>query len=67
MSFSKWRQRLRLLSAVERLGHGESVTDVAFDVGYEDVSSFIAMFKLAMGQTPDKYCRNIKMSSHSLV
>ncbi|MGH6949544.1 MAG: helix-turn-helix domain-containing protein, partial [Vitreimonas sp.] len=33
MAFAQWRQRLRLLAAIERLGAGRSVTDVAFDVG----------------------------------
>jgi AraC-like DNA-binding protein len=54
-SFGRWRQQLRLLSALERLGAGQSVTEVAFDVGYQDVSSFIAMFKSALGQTPARY------------
>jgi methylphosphotriester-DNA--protein-cysteine methyltransferase len=39
------RPRFRFL---ERLAHGESVTSVAFDVGYGDVSSFIALFKAAL-------------------
>lgn len=55
MTFGRWRQQLRLLDAVERLGAGESVTSVAFDVGYQDVSSFISAFKSAMGKTPARY------------
>jgi AraC-like DNA-binding protein len=57
MSFGRWRQQFRLLLAVERLGAGESVTSVAFEVGYDDVSSFIAAFKAAMGTTPARYFR----------
>ena len=34
-SFSAWRQRVRLLEALARLGAGKSVTNVALDVGYE--------------------------------
>jgi AraC-like DNA-binding protein len=41
----------------ERLGAGESVSTVALDVGYEDVSSFIAVFKSALGETPARYFR----------
>jgi AraC-like DNA-binding protein len=55
MTFGRWRQQLRLLAALERLGAGESVTSVAFEVGYEDVSSFISAFKAAMGETPARY------------
>jgi AraC-like DNA-binding protein len=57
MTFGRWRQQLRLLTALERLGAGESVTIVALEVGYEDVSSFIAAFKAAMGETPARYFR----------
>jgi AraC-like DNA-binding protein len=31
------------------------VTSVAFEVGYDDVSSFIGAFKAAMGETPGRY------------
>ena len=55
LTFGRWRQQLRLLAALERLGAGESVTAVAFAVGYEEVSSFIASFKAALGSTPAKY------------
>ena len=55
LTFGQWRQQLRLLAALELLGAGESVTAVAFSVGYDDVSSFIAAFKAAMGVTPSRY------------
>ncbi|MGH8109173.1 MAG: helix-turn-helix domain-containing protein [Arenimonas sp.] len=42
---------------MERLGTGQSVMSVALDVGYTDVSSFIAVFKAALGQTPARYFR----------
>jgi AraC-like DNA-binding protein len=58
MSFGRFRQQVRLLNALERLGAGESVTSVAFAVGYEDVSSFIAVFKSSLGTTPAKYFAN---------
>jgi AraC-like DNA-binding protein len=55
LTFGAFRQQLRLLAALERLGAGESVTAVAFEVGYDDVSAFIAAFKSALGETPSKY------------
>lgn len=55
MTFGRWRQQLRLLIALERLGEGRPVTEVALDVGYEDTSAFIAVFKAAFGTTPSRY------------
>jgi AraC-like DNA-binding protein len=58
-TFAQWRQQARLLAALERLGAGQSVTTVALDVGYADVSSFIAVFKASLGETPAKYFAGI--------
>ncbi|MGF6651826.1 AraC-like DNA-binding protein [Paraburkholderia youngii] len=56
-TFGQWRQQLRLLAALEHLGAGQSVTQVALEVGYNDVSSFIAVFRDAFGDTPARYFR----------
>lgn len=58
MRFGAWRQQLRLLVALEALARGEPVTNVAFDVGYRDASSFIAVFRKAMGSTPAQFFQN---------
>lgn len=63
MTFGRWRQHLRLLLSLERLAAGESVTSVAIDVGYDDVSSFIAAFKAALGETPARYFKDLKSPS----
>ncbi|MFN7023606.1 MAG: AraC family transcriptional regulator [Pseudorhizobium sp.] len=52
MTFGKWRQHMRLQRALEHLSTGSSVTQTAFEVGYSDVSSFIAAFKNLFGKTP---------------
>jgi len=57
MTPGRWRKQLRLFVALERLGAGESVSRVAFAVGYRDVSSFIAVFRAALGVTPARYFR----------
>lgn len=57
LSFGKWRQQLRLLKALESLGAGASVMQAALEVGYNDVSSFIAVFRQAFGETPARYFR----------
>ena len=52
---SAWRQRARILRALELLAAGQSVTTIALDLGYDTVSAFIAMFKRVMGVTPGRY------------
>ncbi|MGE8186619.1 AraC family transcriptional regulator [Pseudomonas sp. NPDC086278] len=54
-SFSQWRQRARLLRALELLAADVPVTTIALDLGYENVSAFIAMFRRAFGVTPGRY------------
>lgn len=55
MTFSKWRQRLCLITALERLAAGESVTTAALDAGYSTTSAFISMFRKELGTTPGRY------------
>ena len=54
-SFSQWRQRARLMRAVELLVADQAVTTVALDMGYEDVSAFIAAFRRMFGVTPARF------------
>lgn len=55
MTPGDWRTQRRLLAAVELLAKGHSVTRVALEVGYSDTSSFIAVFRRAMGMTPARW------------
>jgi len=55
LSFGAWRQQARVLEAMGRLGGGAPVTQVAFDLGYESVSAFSAMFRRAAGASPSRY------------
>lgn len=57
LGFRKWRQQLRLGHALRLLAAGEAVTNVAFEVGYDSVSSFISVFRMTFGQTPGQYFR----------
>ncbi len=58
MSFRKWRQHLRLLSAVKLLSEGMSVTAVAYELGYSSPSAFIAMFRDKIGHPPKRYLQS---------
>lgn len=55
MSFVAWRQHVRMLEALWRLHTGQSVTSVAYDIGYKNPSSFAAMFRRAFGTRPSDY------------
>lgn len=55
MSVVEWRQAARLQRALELLADGDSVTSVALTLGYDSVSSFIALFRRALGVTPAKF------------
>ena len=50
--FETWRRQARLLKAMELLAAGQSVKQVAFDVGYRHPSAFVSMFRRTFGVTP---------------
>ena len=54
MGFNRWRQRIRLHSALEALSRGEPISRVARRHGYLSTSAFSAAFGKAMGQPPSK-------------
>ena len=58
LSFQAWRQQRRLLRALELLAAGNRVTDIALELGYDNTSAFIAMFRRCMGTTPRHYLSN---------
>lgn len=55
LSFSQWRQQARILASIGGLLRGESVSDTAGKCGYDNVSAFIAAFKLRFGMTPGEF------------
>ena len=52
MPLNEWRQRMRVVKAMHLLEKGGKVESVAFEVGYNSASSFIAMFQRQTGITP---------------
>jgi AraC-like DNA-binding protein/mannose-6-phosphate isomerase-like protein (cupin superfamily) len=55
VSLSTWRQQCCLFAALPRLAHGEPVTRVALDLGYDSVAAFTTMFKRMLGAPPRSY------------
>src|SRR5271170_1161162 len=59
MSFGRWRLRHRMITALEKLANGDSVGNVAYAVGYESSSSFVAAFRDTFGTTPTSYFQDM--------
>jgi AraC-like DNA-binding protein len=57
MTFGRWRRQARLLEAVDRLGAGEPIARVAFELGYASQSAFTEMFRRSLGVPPAQYTR----------
>ncbi len=58
LTFVQWRQQLRLVESMSRLAKGSTVASVASELGYGNSSAFIAMFRKATGQTPQRYVKS---------
>ncbi|RQR52445.1 AraC family transcriptional regulator [Burkholderia sp. Bp9140] len=60
LTFAQWRQKARLLRALEKIADGVPVTTIALDLGYDNVGAFIDMFQRAMGTTPGRYIEVVR-------
>lgn len=52
MGFAAWRRRVRVIEAASRIAAGQSISKVAFDLGYDNASSFSTMFHRTFGVAP---------------
>ncbi|QDH81642.1 AraC family transcriptional regulator [Echinicola soli] len=57
MSFGDWKVRLKLMESVKLLGEKKSVKEIAFELGYGNVGSFIVTFRKHFGKTPTNYLK----------
>jgi len=55
LSFVVWRQQACILASLPKLAAGTSVTQAAFELGYENPSAFTALFKRTLGASPKAY------------
>lgn len=69
MSFVQWRRQLHITLAVQQLIRGESVQSIALELGYENASGFVSMFRKAMGKPPGRYLaeRRLPASADAVV
>jgi AraC-like DNA-binding protein len=54
-SFAAWRQQLRLARAVDLMGRGLPLAEVAAQVGYAAPAAFSTMFKRSLGVPPSRF------------
>ena len=57
MGYQQWRQRWRLMRAIELLATGHGISYVAAELRFSSDSVFIAFFKKMLGETPGDYLR----------
>lgn len=65
MSFGRWRRQLHVILALQRLTKGDSVQTVALELGYENASGFVTMFRKTLGKPPARYLSERTASSDS--
>jgi AraC-like DNA-binding protein len=62
-SFQSYLGEIRLLKAAQLLlGTGKSITDIAFDVGFRNLSNFNRQFKKKHGLSPSVYRTSLRSS-----
>jgi AraC-like DNA-binding protein/quercetin dioxygenase-like cupin family protein len=62
LNYREWVQQVRLAEALGRLSMGQPIARIAAELGYRSPSAFSAMFRRALGATPNHYL-NQKVSN----
>lgn len=63
MRLSRWRHQLHVVVAIRHLMAGDSVQTIAMDLGYDNASSFITMFKNIMGKPPVRFLNDYRSAA----
>ena len=63
ISVGRWRRQLHVILSLQRLTQGASVQTVALELGYENASGFVTMFRKAVGKPPARYLSDRRASS----
>lgn len=58
LHYSEWRQRLTIQIAIGKLTEGNTIANVAHDLGYDSPSAFTYMFREKTGMTPSVFKRS---------
>lgn len=63
MPFRRWREHLRVTTALDMLSRGQSITRTAMALGYSSASSFTTLFTRVLGAPPKRYMRRLNEGS----
>ena len=55
LTFKAWRQRARIVHAMDRLGMGTSIAKVSVDCGFANTAAFSCAFRQVTGLTPTAF------------
>lgn len=66
MTFGRWREHLRVVTAVDKLTRGESIMSTALALGYGSASSFTTLFTRLLGVPPRRYMLQLSAQTHAL-
>lgn len=58
LHFRHWLQQVHLAEALSRLTHGESIGEIARELGYASPSAFTTMFRRTLGVSPSQYLQH---------
>ena len=59
LSVGRWRQIARLMHGIDMLAAGKSVTETAFLLGYDSISSFVILCQRHTGMSPKILARTV--------
>ncbi len=62
MTFTRWRDHLRVITAVDRLSQGQPLHRVATELGYQSANSFSTMFSRLLGEPPGRYMKKLAVT-----
>jgi AraC-like DNA-binding protein len=63
LTFKEWRQRARIMAAVQALGNGNtSIKQLALQLGFSSVAAFGHAFRQIMGMTPTEMMRRSSLA-----
>ena len=65
IDFDSWRRQVRLMKAIELLVSGYSVKQTAFEVGYQQPSAFVEMFRATFGTTPKAWAISLQSGARN--
>ena len=55
MTFKAWRQRARIVRAIDQLSHGDAVSRVSVDAGFASTAAFSFAFRQVTAMTPTAF------------